>query len=480
MADLTVTALDPLTADTIRYEIGRDNWAPASEDGHAWVPDLLHNAAETVQLADNQIIDVVILGDGYEGEHQFHTQLDAWIADFFGVDVYQRFRGAFRIHALFTQSSEPCSTSRNSHYGVKIDDDGDVARDDWWNSDSDKGKAFRKKVFDAVDQFSVNHSVYPDSLDVGGSDTVIHNQLASLYSNLIVMMLARTSDSSNTTGMTRTVRDRQRNDRWVNVGFGSHSLHEFGHAFAYVEDEYISDRGSHASRSNPGSKNIFTLSNLSFSKRLSKVPWFHVSPFGTLHRQAAGHQPSPIVGWLWRGGESDLDVWHSEYQCLMNGKHENYAFTSNVASDPTTNPVAGCARFVDGGADLRWRNPPRYCLWCQEIVVLRILEKTGQLAQAGDPSSINERGRTWYTRWVDDGRRRYWSFFNVDQQLRDREALYASPNLELGSLCQLKRADGTFLKLERSDLYQVFAADDTNPGSPPPADDGEELLMATS
>ena len=144
MADLTVTALDPLTADTIRYEIGRDNWAPSAENGHAWVPDLLHNAVGTVRLGESQIIDVVILGDGYEGEHQFHTQLDAWIADFFGVDVYQQFRGAFRIRALFTQSAEPCSASRNSHYGVKIDDDGDVARDDWWNSDSDKGKAFRE------------------------------------------------------------------------------------------------------------------------------------------------------------------------------------------------------------------------------------------------------------------------------------------------------------------------------------------------
>jgi hypothetical protein len=164
----------------------------------------------------------------------------------------------------------------------------------------------------------------------------------------------------------------------------------------------------------------------------------------------------------------------------MNGKHENYAYTSDVANDPTSNPVAGCARFVDGGADLRWRTPPRYCLWCQEIVVLRILEKTGQLAQDGDPSSLNERGRTWHTRWVDDGRQRYWSFFNVDQQLRDREALYASPSLEPGSLCQLQRADGSYLKLSNSDLYEVLNADDTDFGSVPAADDGEELLMAAA
>jgi hypothetical protein len=477
VADLTITALDSLDADTIRYELGRANWAPSSENGHAWVPDLLHNPAGTVRLTEDQIIDIVILGDGYQREKQFHDQLDAWIDDFFGVDAYERFRGAFRIRAVFTRSDEACSADRGSFYGVKIDEDGDVARDDWWNSDSSNGQTFRDKLFDAVDRFTVNETKYPDSLDVGGSDTVIHNELAGLYSNLVVMMLVRTDSSSNTTGMTRNVRDRQSNDTWVNVGFGSHSLHEFGHAFAYLEDEYIDGRGSEASRANPSTKSIFTLSNLSFSTRLSKSPWLHVSPWGTLHRQAAGAQPSPVVGWLWRGGEQDLKVWHSEYQCLMNGKHDNYTYTGD-GGDPSDNPPTNCSRFVDGGTDLRWRDPPRYCVWCQEIVVLRLLEKTGQLALAGDPSSINDRGEVWYTRWVDDGRQRYWDFFDVSKQIADREALYASPSLEPNSLCQLKKADGTYLKLQDSDLYQVFDADPIDYGTPPAADDGEELLMA--
>ena len=164
----------------------------------------------------------------------------------------------------------------------------------------------------------------------------------------------------------------------------------------------------------------------------------------------------------------------------MNGKHENYAYTSDEDEDPTADPPDNCSRFEDGGVDLRWRNPPRYCLWCQEIVVLRILEKTGQLALAGDPASINDRGEVWYSRWIDDGRQRYWDFFNVDKQIADREALYASPNLEPGSLCQLKKADGTYLKLQDSDLYHVFDADPITYGDPPAADDGEELLMANS
>lgn len=486
MADQTITALDPISGDVVRYEIGRANWAPESEDDHGWIPDLLHGGAGTVRLTEDQIIDVVILGDGYETQRQFRDRVEAWIDDFFRVDVYERFRGAFRIRALFTRSGEPCSTDRDSFYGVKIDDDGDVARDDWWNADTAAGESFRDRLFAAVETFAVNSAVYPASLDVGGSNTVIHNQLANLYSNLVAIMLVRRSMPdgsggesivSNATGMTRRVARSLGDPVYLNVGFGSHSLHEFGHAFAYLEDEYISDRGSKAGRSNPSTASVFTLSNLSFGDMLGDAPWLHVSPWGIRHRQAAGSEPSPIVGWLWRGGEEDTGVWHSEYQCLMNGKHENYAYTTDASDDPTAEPDETCNRFVDGGADLRWRDPPRYCLWCQEIVVLRILEKTGQFLLPGDAASINERGRVWHARWIADGRQRYWAYFDVDRQIDDREGLYAAPGLEPGSFCQILNDDGTYLPLGRSDLYRVFRGEAVAAGSPPPADDGEELLM---
>jgi hypothetical protein len=483
MADHTITALDPSSSDVVRYEIGRANWAPTSEDGHGWIPDLFQGGTGTVRLTEDQIIDVLILGDGYETQRQFRDVLEDWIQDFFRVEVYERFRGVFRIRALFTHSDEPCTTDRKSYYGVKIDKDGDVARDGWWNESDVAGNTFREKLFTSVDTFTVNTARYPGSLDVGGSRTVIHNALANMYSNLVVIMLVRrslpdgSSIVSNATGMTRLVIRDQIQPLYVNVGFGSHSLHEFGHAFAYLEDEYISDRGSNADRDNPSTLSIFTLSNLSFSVKLGDSPWRHLSPWGSMPRQAAGAEPSPIVGWLWRGGEQDDFVWHSEYQCLMNGKHENYAYTTNVENDPTAHPRETCNRFVDGGVDLRWRNPPRYCLWCQEIVVLRILEKTGQLLMAGDPESINERGQVWYARWIADGRRRYWDFFNLRTQIRDRETLYASPGSEPGSFCQILNDDGTYLPLWRSDLYRVFRGEAVDGVPPTAADDGEELLM---
>jgi hypothetical protein len=93
----------------------------------------------------------------------------------------------------------------------------------------------------------------------------------------------------------------------------------------------------------------------------------------------------------------------------MNGGHQNYAYTPFVEDDPTHDPPpTGCSRFADGGTDLRWRNPPTYCLWCQEIVVIRTLEKTGQLARAGDDPSINVNGEAWYRDWVAKGRAHYW------------------------------------------------------------------------
>jgi hypothetical protein len=83
----------------------------------------------------------------------------------------------------------------------------------------------------------------------------------------------------------------------------------------------------------------------------------------------------------------------------------------------------------------------------------------------------------WHARWIADGRLRYWAYFDVDRQIDDREALYAAPGLEPGSFCQILNDDGTYLPLGRSDLYRVFRGEAVAAGIPPPANDGEELLM---
>ena len=486
MADLSIVNLDPSKTDLVRYDLGPGNWRPSG--GGPWVPNLTR-PGEIVRLADDQVIDVLILGDGYETRTSFESQLTSWLTNFLAVEVYDRFAGAFRIRALYTRSTVPCSTARDSFYRVAIgssgDDEGDVASGGWESEGGSDNVRFRRQLFDAIDTFTLNRRLYPIDLEVGGDDTVIHNQLARMYSNLVVVMLVRTASSNNTSGRTRSVPDTRNpaldppNPLWrtVNVAFGSDSLHEFGHAFAYLEDEYISRRGSHAGRSNPDRGSLFTLSNLSFSDRLDHVPWQHLSPWGLEPRQAANGRPSPLVGWLWRGGEDDLGVWHAEYHCLMNGRHKNYAYTSNESLDPT-GPDASLMT-----ADLRFRRivtasamiPPRYCLWCQEIVAARILEKTGQLAASDDPDDIDARGRRWYDRWVGRWRGRYWSAFNLPQQIRDREALYANPASEPDTFSEIREASGSFKSIEKSDLYKPFAAT-TRPATSSPALDDDVLL----
>ncbi|MGB4777379.1 hypothetical protein [Microbacterium sp.] len=461
MADLSIVCLDPGEGDGARYELGPGNWKAPS------IPDLAR-PGERVDLAEHEVIDVVILGDGHQTRATFEQQLSAWLTDLFAVDVYEAFSGAFRIRALFRASAEPCSSGRGSYYRIPVgtsgDDTGEVASDGWWRGSASADIEFRAHFFEDVFSFAVNPSVYPHDLDAdvvnadGNPVPVIHNRLAGMHSHLVVVMLVR-STVANASGRTREV-DEDDGSRLVNVAFGSHALHEFGHAFAYLEDEYISDRSRKAKRRNPVVPSIFTLSNLTFDNHIGAAPWHHLSPWGRRLRKAAGDQPSPLVGWLWRGGEQNDGVWHSEFHCLMNGRHVNYSYSLTETTKP--------------GADLRFRRPPRYCLWCRELVTLRILEKTGRLGDSGDPTDINERGRLWYSRWVEIWRERYWDAFDVDRAIDEREALYASPGSEPGTFDELADGLGGYRRLDASDLCSVFAAQPLSTG-PAPEDDEDAL-----
>ena len=208
---------------------------------------------------------------------------------------------------------------------------------------------------------------------------------------------------------------------------------------------------------------MFSLSNVRFSDRVDQIPWLHLSPWGLERRSAGGQAPSPLVGWLWIGGgigllkegTDEIGAWHSEYMCLMNGSHDNYRFTQ-LDGDPTNLP--------DGtieGASLRDRT--RLCLWCQELVTIRLLEKTDQLLESGDPADITAQGEAWYTRWVQELRANYLEIYDVPGQIGELEASYAT--LAPGPAGE---------PLWQSDLYSVPKA--APPVTPPPTapltDDG--------
>jgi hypothetical protein len=198
----------------------------------------------------------------------------------------------------------------------------------------------------------------------------------------------------------------------VQVAFGENALHEFTHAFASVLDEYITGGGRRrfpteffldASR-----PSIFELFNVTFTVVGDQVPWRHLAGDALRPRKN-----DSWVGQMWVGGGDgsfggEYGVWHSEYKCLMNGGHDNYLYRTD--------------ENLPGPFSLRTRD--RLCLWCEEIVTIRILEKTGAFTLPGDPGDINELGRVWYWRWVDEMRRNYWRDFKVDSRINDREAWY--------------------------------------------------------
>jgi hypothetical protein len=393
----------------------------------------------TVTLSDSQLIDVVILGDGYTNGTSANFFADActWYTNLFcatgGIHPYNAFAQAFRVHAVFNASSELVQgtnePTRNTYYRLLVDPNSSGAASGldtvsgWWNAVDDPGGSanadFRSRLYAAIDSVSnpVNLAKYPSSLvrplpsdsDSGYFHDAYQDYLPAIsnrYSNLIVVMMLKLAPGLKEGGATKQVYSDPGDPagtRRVMVAFGENAQHEFGHAFADLFDEYIHSRSMDAHFYNPATPSVFLLWNVSFNNERCDLLWPHLAPGGKYNSEVR----SPI-GRLYLGGYCASNVWHSEYVCLMNGTHSNYL--CGISSDAT--PVA-----------LR---SSQLCFWCQEIVTVRILEKTGQFARAGDPSDINERGATWYQLWEDSLRDRYYQYFDVATRIAATNANYAA------------------------------------------------------
>ena len=442
------------------YDVGRGNWETPR------LPRL--DGGGTDALGDDERIDVVILGDGYTAELDFRDELERWIADFAAIDVYERLASAFRIRALLVPSAQPASAARDSHYRVRLKSNGtNISMDnDWWAGTSTDDQVFRRELFASVDAFDVNLRRYPDLLDVGSPDVVVGNDQAGVYRNIVVCLLVKPPVAEGISGMTRTVPRLDRVSEKVRVAFGRNRLHEFSHAFAMLSDEYINDRGDTSERSEPQIESVLTLSNVSHTEVFGEVPWSHLAPWDVVpHRQAAGSQPSPVVGWLWQGGRGhERGVWHAEYRCLMNGTHDNFAFTHVADHDPTANPDG---TYTDeNGA--RLRDDSRFCAWCREIVTVRVLERTGRLGRDDDPSDVVEQGQVWWRRWVEEIRASYQTFFAVSATVNAQEAIYAAMTPGSGRE-----------PLWLSDLFHVPLAAEAPTTGPSDLADDELFILST-
>ena len=429
MVDFSITE-EVLADGKVRYNLGEPNWAGRR------IPDI-HRPGSTIQIRLDRMIDVIILGDGFTDRASFRAELEGWLASFYSFPIYETFAGCFRIRALYTPSNQAASAARGSYYRTWIASNGEALEEgDWPNSPAPEDVAFRDAIFRSVDLFTdANLRRYPASLDIGDSDQAITNEkMRDRYRNLVVSLLVRSvipdTDPArfdlHVSGRSLDIpRSAPNQAIHMGVAVGATELHEFGHAFGQLADEYIDTRGlAYDDRKPPSPTSVFSLSNLWFSNVTPEVPWVHLSPGGWQRRAASGQDPSPVVGWMWVGGTRQYGVWHAEYTCLMNGSHENFAFTQVADNDPTTIDADGNVQGK-GLRDLPNR-PYRFCLWCQEIVALRILEKTDQLLEPGDSSDITTQGTLWWDRWVERLRANYRTLMDVDQQILDAEAAYAA------------------------------------------------------
>jgi hypothetical protein len=379
----------------------------------------------TLNVALEGMIDVVILGDGYRASDQaaFQNYASHFYDSLMAVWPYNQFQSAFRVRAVFVPSNTLSDAATpDTFYSVGVDSDG-IA------SGVGTTAAYETALYDTLGALNasvvLNTRIFPEELKTGfgeeenflsGNRRVAFGRgsYSDVCRNLTVVQAVNRASGSRS-GYARTVNAPSGHalSGWkVRVGFGEYDVHEFGHAFAYLEDEYIENRGDFDTtlRVDPSHPSVFTLSNISYRYPGTVCPWRHLAWNGQSSRDADSY-----VAQQWTGGNGfEEGVWHSEYKCLMNGGHQNYHHRTDE-----TRPDAG----------LRTRD--RFCIWCEELVTLRVLEATNALLESGDPvdnASINALGRIWYWRWVDGRRNSYWTEFDLSTRLSDREAWYHDPN----------------------------------------------------
>ena len=343
MVDLSITE-EVLGDGKVRYRLGEPNWASRR------IPDI-HRPGSTIQIRTDRMIDVIILGDGFTDRATFRAELDLWLATFYSYRIYETFAGCFRIRAVYTPSNRAASATRESYYRCLIKPNGTALEDgDWPISPAAEDVGFRDAIFRSVDMFSdANFRRYPASLDIGDtSQALVNMAIRDRYRNLVVSLLVRASPPDDPSKIDLHVSGRvidisraaPNQATHLGAAVGAEELHEFGHAFGLLADEYIKDGYRGLAYDNPdwmppSPTSVFSLSNLWYSNLTPEVPWIHLSPGGWVRRSASGQDPSPLVGWMWVGGMRQHGAWHAEYSCLMNGSDDNYAFTQVAANDPT-------------------------------------------------------------------------------------------------------------------------------------------------
>ncbi len=403
------------------------------------MPNVLSSG--TTPVPSDRVIDVVILGDGYTDADstRFWNDAQNWyirMIGWSGIHPLTQFEECFRVRAVWHKSATRCAApSPDTYYGAIITRTNDSSGNPLPRSGSTKKTGWKDQApfQDGVSQSlsnnitgpSLDFSQYPWNLDVQiplasglGDTTGVQHSIAGTLRNVNIVFLAIAEDTSNPSGNpwypsghNTVVEFNDPNFDRIAIGFGVNSQHEFGHSFANLEDEYRLSPNQSRQRTNPtySARSIYRMTNLSFTDSRNGVPWGHLAPGGSYNPTY-----SSLEGSAWYGGENDPVAFHSEYMCLMNGKHSN----STCSLDP-----------VDSSCHVDLRNFDRLCLWCEEIATIRILEKTGELERVfnilnplagGLSPDPNIAGRELYDFWTDDLRDIFYQRFDIPQRIANR------------------------------------------------------------
>ena len=413
------------------------------------------------------MLDVIVLGDGYTTAASFRAALADWLAAFYTIRAYEVFAGCLRVRALYTPSAEPASSRRDSFYRCKLATDGrSLEKDDWWTAGDADGIGFRAALWAGVDTFAdANPRRYPLDLDVGASNQAITNdRLRDLYRNLVVVMLVSSAATGHPSGFTGDV-SRPRRTAAGTSGWRSEPTRSTSSATASGCSGRVHQRArdrERGAREPAPQERVLALEPELFRPRGRAAV---AAPVPGRPRAAQRGRPGSLAA----GG---LAV--GRRQCaprrLALGvplPDERQPRQLRVHPERGRRSDRERRRHLHRRDRRRAARRDRFCLWCQELVTLRILERTDQLLQAGDPDDVSAQGELWYTRWVERLRTNYWSLFDVPGQIADAEARYAA------------LAPGTGGEpLWRSDLYSVpAAAPAVAAAAAPPADD--ELFLLT-
>lgn len=277
-------------------------------------------------------IQVLLFPEGYTAADLavFHSDathgakmndVDRWIDEVFAKDPHSRMRDAFVVWYL-----PRASAARTG--------EGDTAFDVVVSNGAVTGsEAAAAPVWSAIDGDGQDKFAFPPT----GQPT----QLIAAF-----MVFDPQRGRGGMSGITRSLRNPAGNQN-LRAAFGLGYAHEFTHAFASLDDEYMELSG--------GLPRMAETSNRSPSNRCDMLPWAHL---------LEGRGINTTAGLVGAFGTPELG-YHSELRCQMNGTHENGQIFCESGDDRYSNLLL---------------RSDHLCNFCREMTTYRVFERTGVLA----------------------------------------------------------------------------------------------------